>query len=168
MPLDDQVELFYLVDESDKVLGSISRKKAHQDKTKIHRGVDIIITNQKNQLLLQKRSQHKDTNPGYWTVSASGHVSYGESYKQAALRETKEELGITPQLIYFSKALIHMPIETEYFAIYKAKINFTPKNFDKDEIDELTWVDIRSLSDFVKKNNITPGAQKVLKLLKFT
>lgn len=167
MPLDNQSELFYLVDKNDKVLGSIVRSNAHSDKSKIHRSVYVVISNSKNQLLLQKRSINKDTYPKYWAMSVGGHVEYGQSYEQAAKRETKEELGILPDLIYLTKVLIEVPIETEYSAIYTAKINSTPQNFDLDEIYEIIWVDIKDLKEFTKKEKVTPGAKKVMKILKY-
>ena len=36
--------------------------------------------------------------PNTWTTSATGHVQYGETYRQAALRELQEELGIACRL----------------------------------------------------------------------
>ena len=43
MPLDDQSELFYWVDENDQVISSITRAEAHSGTNKIHRGVGIFI-----------------------------------------------------------------------------------------------------------------------------
>ena len=110
MPYDDQTELFYLVDKNDKVLGFTARKQAHKDRSKIHRSVDVVATNSSKQILLQKRSKHKDTFPGFWTISASGHVTYGQTYEQAAKREIEEELGIHPPLRYVAKELYDMGI----------------------------------------------------------
>ena len=45
-------------------------------------------------LLLQKRSLSKDSNPGCYDISSAGHVSAGDTYLPAALRELGEELGI--------------------------------------------------------------------------
>ena len=85
-----QDELFDLVDGNDVVIGTVKRKDAHSNPALIHRAVGILVFNQKGQLFLQKRSQTKDTYPGYWTISASGHLKPGETYRQAALRELNE------------------------------------------------------------------------------
>ena len=37
----------------------------------------------------------KDTHPGCWDSSCSGHVDHGEEYDLSAVRELREELGIT-------------------------------------------------------------------------
>lgn len=47
------------------------------------------------EVLLQKRADSKATWPGFWDISAAGHVDYGESPLDAAMREAKEELGLS-------------------------------------------------------------------------
>ncbi len=54
--------------------------------------------------LVQKRSQSKETFPGYYTDSASGHVKYRpnltlKDIKYDALRELEEEFGINPKKV---------------------------------------------------------------------
>jgi len=165
MPLDDQTELFYLVDEQDNVLGSIPRADAHANKSNIHRAVDIALLNDRGEVLLQKRSEHKDTYPNHWTISASGHVTFGQSYLEAAHRELKEELGIIAALTFVKKELYKASNETEYSVIYTAKYNMTPKDFDRDEISEVKWVPIKELSNFVKKNPVSEGGKMTLEFM---
>src|SRR3989344_7169383 len=91
---DNQNELFIVVDKKDRIIGYRTRYDCHHDKRLIHRAAGIVIFNKQGQILLQKRSKFKDLNPGMYTISASGHVSKGDTYKKAALRELQEELGI--------------------------------------------------------------------------
>lgn len=168
MPYDDLTELFYLVDKNDQVLGSVTREEAHKNRAKIHRAVNILATNSSNQILLQKRSKHKDTYPGYWTISASGHVTYGQTYDQAAKREFKEELGINPPSLKFVfKKLYDLGAEQEYLSIYTTKLNDTPTNFDKTEVDQVRWVDIKSLPEFIKREKVAPVAIITLKTIEY-
>lgn len=51
-------------------------------------GVAVIIFNNENQLLLQKRSD-----VGLWGIP-SGHIEIGETVSQAAIREVKEETNL--------------------------------------------------------------------------
>ena len=44
-------------------------------------------------LFLQRRSLRKDTFPGCWDSSCSGHLDSGEDYATAARRELGEEIG---------------------------------------------------------------------------
>ena len=161
MPFDDPTELFYLVDKTDKVLGSVARNVAHSDRTKIHRAVDILVINQ-NQLLLQKRSVHKDTNPGLWTISASGHVTFGQSYEYAAKRELKEELGIKSKLRFIGKLLFDSGIEQEFSSVYETEYNETPTHYDKSEVEKVMWVNLEDLPTFISQNKVTASAIQVL------
>lgn len=45
-------------------------------------------------ILLQQRSLSKSSKPGWFHISAGGHINVGETPLDAAIRETKEEMGI--------------------------------------------------------------------------
>jgi len=66
-------------------------------KSEVHRDGDwhvaahVWIVTSHSRVLLQRRAMEKENWPGYWDVSAAGHVSAIE----AAIRETFEELGLT-------------------------------------------------------------------------
>lgn len=87
-------ELLWLVNDQDEPLGSLARGKIHAQKL-LHRSVHILVFNPEGQVLLQLRAMSKDENPGLWDSSAAGHVDYGERYDASAVREIREELGIT-------------------------------------------------------------------------
>lgn len=70
------------------------RKKCHLEGI-WHRAVVAFVVSTDNQrVLLQKRSVTKKLWPGCWDLTAGGHVLAGEIGYQAALRETKEEIGL--------------------------------------------------------------------------
>lgn len=58
--------------------------------------VDVWIVNHRGEILLQQRDTAKPNWPGYWCESAGGAVVSGEDPDTAALRETQEEIGFTP------------------------------------------------------------------------
>jgi isopentenyl-diphosphate Delta-isomerase len=60
-----------------------------------HRTVHVWIRNRSGELLLQRRSLNKETFPGLWDISAAGHISAGDSSKEAAIREMLEEVGVS-------------------------------------------------------------------------
>lgn len=59
-----------------------------------HRAAHVWIVTPSGFVLLQRRSLAKENFPGLWDVSAAGHLSFGETSVQAAIRETREELGL--------------------------------------------------------------------------
>ncbi len=47
------------------------------------------------ELLLQIRNDNKDSHPGKLDISSAGHIPSGDTYTESAVRELREELGIT-------------------------------------------------------------------------
>ena len=88
-------EIIDLVDNKNQITGKISRDQVHGNPTLKHRAVHVYVYHNSGQILLQKRAESKSTQPGKWDSSVGGHLLAGESYEEAAIRETKEELGIT-------------------------------------------------------------------------
>lgn len=86
-------ELLQVVDKDDNKIGGEERHIIHQ-KNLLHRAVHIFVKNKSNEIYLQKRTYLKDMMPLKWDSSASGHVNVDESYKDAAIRELDEELGV--------------------------------------------------------------------------
>ena len=94
----DAIETFDVVDEADRIIGQASRGHVHERKL-LHRAVHVFIQSRSDYWLLQRRSDQKDSEPLLWTTSCSGHVDSGEEYREAAVRECKEELGFDPDPI---------------------------------------------------------------------
>jgi len=86
-------EIFDVVDDTDQVIGQRSRYEVHRDGLR-HRAVHVLVFNSKGELFLQKRSMLKDSSPGLWDSSSSGHLDTGETYDACSLREVWEELGL--------------------------------------------------------------------------
>jgi len=87
-------EMIDVVDENNQPTGKvISKREAHENGA-WHRNVHIWIYNPKGEVLIQKRSEKKSTYPGLWDISSAGHVSAGQGFDQAAVREVFEELGL--------------------------------------------------------------------------
>lgn len=91
-------ELLDLVNENDEIIGTIWRSEysrlASKDLGYI-RAVDMFIQNNKGELWIPKRTLHKKIAPGGLDYSAGGHVSSGETYEEAAIKEISEELNLT-------------------------------------------------------------------------
>jgi len=86
-------EIFDIVNFNDEVIGQLPRRIVHRDGHK-HRAVHVFVFDRRGRIFLQKRSMSKDTFPGRWDSSASGHLDAGEDYDACALRELREEIGL--------------------------------------------------------------------------
>jgi isopentenyldiphosphate isomerase len=85
-------EIFDIVNQRDEVIGQERRSEVHRRGLR-HRSVHVLVFNAAGRVFLQKRSVRKDTFPGAWDSSASGHLDQGETYDACAVRELREELG---------------------------------------------------------------------------
>lgn len=102
--------------------------------------------------LLQRR-QNTGFMDGLWDLSCSGHVEHGESMTAAAVREAKEELGVTVEadkLKFF--ALVHKREKEWDLTYYNAYFVCTeyvgePEICEPHKCSELKWFDLDNLPD---------------------
>ena len=83
-----------LVNEKNKVLGTMEKLAAHSDKTPLHRGFSLFLFNKQGEFLLQQRALQKKTWPGVWSNSVCGHPRLWERPIAAARRRLSYEVGI--------------------------------------------------------------------------
>jgi isopentenyl-diphosphate delta-isomerase len=55
----------------------------------------IVLRDKEDKIYIHQRSSKKGSYSGDWGPSAAGYVKAGESFKDAALRELAEELGVS-------------------------------------------------------------------------
>jgi len=144
-------EIFDVVDFKDLVIGQATRREVHE-KGLFHRAVHILIFNNLGEIYLQKRSMAKDTHPGCWDSSSSGHLDSGEDYHAAAIREFREELGTeAPKLVFLSKVGPSVANGWEFVEIYQGKHPgpFTPNH---SEIIEGRWFAEEEVEQLIQKD----------------
>ena len=111
-------EFFDVVDEAGQPTGKvISRDEAHQKGT-LHRTAHVWLVKKKPEgydILLQKRSEDKDSFPGMYDTSSAGHIPAGDEPLPSALRELKEELGINSVPVGSEEILEMYPLDFEEF-----------------------------------------------------
>lgn len=132
-------EWFDVVDEQDRVVGRELRRDVHRRQL-LHRAVHVLVFNRAGQVFLQKRSMKKDSAPGAWDSSASGHVDSGENYDACAPRELREELGVeaTAPLEPLFKLPASEETAAEFVWIYRTRHD-GPFVLHPDEIERGAW-----------------------------
>lgn len=157
-----------IVDEQDNPIGAMPIDEARA-KGQFHRVSRIMLSNPKGQILLQKRSSKIDY-PNCWDDSAAGHVDGSEDYYIAAQRELFEEIGVKDVQLeeagYFYQEVKNDGQTWKRFnKLYKGEIDFTPTDFNQDEVTELRWFDMVEAKRLIASNpdNFTPGLVEVVK-----
>lgn len=132
-------EIFDVVNERDEVIDRQPRSEVHA-RGLPHRAVHVLVFNSRGQIFLQKRSMKKDRQPGVWDSSTSGHVDAGEDYDACAVRELREEIGLSltqpPRRLFKIDACEET--DAEFVWIYRCE-NEGPFTLHPDEIDEGGW-----------------------------
>ena len=106
------------------------------------------------QILLQKRSDNKDSDPGCYDISSAGHIPAGSDYIPSAVRELKEELGVDmngDELIYCGQRRFRFEREfhgsmfrdNQVSNVYALWLDREEEAFvlQEEEVSEVRWMD---------------------------
>jgi isopentenyldiphosphate isomerase len=126
-------ELIDICDAKNNLLG-IQKMKSEAHKTGLwHRSAHVWIYNSKKEILLQLRAKSKNLFPNVWDIAVAGHVSKNEQPIDAAIRETREEIGLT--------------IKKDDLKFFKTiKESTVYKNIKNNEIDHVYLLKIDDIS----------------------
>ena len=149
-------ELLDLVNEKDEVIGEVWRSEATGNKNKIIREVAVLIFYKNNKILLQQRSFNKKSYPGYWIISASGHVDKGELPDVAAKKEVSEELGINIILKLLDKKLMRYPNDSAFAYRYVGEFNENNFVIQKEEVKEARFFSKEEFEELLMTDKVEP------------
>lgn len=143
------MEKIILVDINDNAIGDIEKLEAHKT-PKLHRAFSVFIYNN-GKLLLQKRNVNKYHSGGLWANSLCSHPRYGKTFDTSVKERAKFELGINDlkfkelftftYLTKFNNNLFEYELDHVLLSDYCGNIDF-----NKDEIEEVKWMDLDELS----------------------
>ena len=154
------LELFDILKEDGSLAGIVrERGVVHLDGS-LHPTSHIWIVRRNHSsgwdLLLQKRSFSKDSNPGCYDISSAGHVSAGDTYLPAALRELGEELGIRAEekdlhlagmrKAYFEDVFYGKPFrdyEISAVYVYDKPVDEKKLVLQESEVEDVKWMDFQ-------------------------
>lgn len=151
-------EYLDIVDESGKPTGeTVSRDEAHR-KGILHRTAHVWVvrkTDQGYDILLQKRSEEKESFPGLYDTSSAGHIPAGDEPLESALRELAEELGIVASdrdlnyagsfRIQYEKEFhgrMFRDNEVTWVYVYDSPVNTQKLKLQESEVSEVCWFDL--------------------------
>lgn len=152
------MELLDIVNEDGQPTGeTVSREEAHR-RGILHRTAHVWIVRQKEggtDILLQKRSEEKESYPGMYDTSSAGHIPAGDAPLDSALRELSEELGITTSGDQLHRAgTFRIRYEKEFHGrlfrdnevttvyVYCEPVEIGDLTLQASEVSEVRWFDL--------------------------
>jgi isopentenyldiphosphate isomerase len=147
-------EFLNLIDDTAHLTDtSKPRSLVHRDGD-LHPAVHVWIIRRRDQgifVLLQKRSHEKKISPDCYDVSAAGHLSQGDEFRKAAVRETAEELGLK---IHGSE-LEHIGLLESHYSegdindnelrsiyLYRGTVHIEDLVLQSSEVSDVCWAEI--------------------------
>lgn len=155
--MDNLQEIFPIVDEEGKVIGSATRGECHSGSKLLHPVVHLHVFNSNGDIYLQRRPEWKDIQPGKWDTAVGGHIDYGETPEEALHREVREELDITDfQAEFVDKYVFESKRERELVyvsrTIYDGEIRPSAEELDGGRF----WT-IQEIYEAMGKDILTPN-----------
>ncbi|WP_425075154.1 NUDIX hydrolase [Psychroserpens sp. S379A] len=148
-------ELIDIVDTNGIPTGIAVPKSEIHSKGHLHNTAHIWCFTSEGFILLQQRAASKTICPLLWDVSVAGHIDAGETIEQAAIREAKEEIGLSIKANQLQKIGVfecfqsypNGIIDNEFHHTFIAQIDSNIKDLtpQKEEVESLKFV---SLSEF--------------------
>ncbi len=117
------------------------------------------------EIMLQKRSAAKRTWPNRYDISAAGHIDLGETPLAAAIRETKEEVGLVVSAdevrlmgVYRAYEIAESgDIENEYQWLYlvemRAEATFS---LQQSEVGSIQWAPLEEIEKSAGRDDYVP------------
>lgn len=130
--------------------------------------VHVCIFNSKGEMLIQKRADDIVRWSSLWDVSVGGGASAGDTSRQAAERETAEELGID---IDFSdrRPVITVNFSDGFDDFYtvEADISLDDLHLQTDEVADVKWASREEVEAMIDDGRFIPYQKDLLGYLFF-
>ena len=170
-------EYLDIVDQHGNPTGEIiDRETAHREGI-LHRTSHVWVLRKGSggsdssdtEVLLQKRSQNKDSFPGCYDISSAGHIPAGVDWLPSALRELEEELGINgvsedDLILCGQRHIVHDDVfhgrpykDRQISNIYCIWLDLEPAalTLQASEVEEVIWMPLEECIKKVESNDPT-------------
>ncbi|MDF2556545.1 MAG: hypothetical protein K0R71_373 [Bacillales bacterium] len=159
------MEVWDVYDENRKLTGRTHIRGEEMQPGDFHLVVDIWIRNSKGQYLISKRHQEKPF--GQLWECTGGSALVGDSSLDAAIREVKEELGIS--LAPENGKLLRTVIVSDFFRdswFFETEIDLSDLQLQTDEVIDAKWASYEEIRSMLEENKFVPTLKYFLKLFR--
>lgn len=146
------MEIVDLYDENRLPLGRTAERYAPKGEGEYRVVVHICVFDSRGRLLIQQRSREKEAWPETWDVSAAGGVDAGETSRQAAEREVREELGVSLDLRGIRPSVtVNFDGGFDDFFLVERDLALEDLTLQKEEVAQARWADLPEILAMVDR-----------------
>ena len=155
-------EYLDILDELGNPTGKTALKSEVHKKGYYHNTAHIWFYTDEGDILLQQRAATKKIYPLLWDVSVAGHVDASETIEQAAIRETKEEIGLIISENDLQKIGVYECFQTynngiidnEFYHTFISQLSvyITELKFQKEEVEALKLISIYDFYEILEQS----------------
>jgi len=159
--------------------GKVAPKSIIHTKGYYHNTSHVWFYTKQGAILLSQRAASKSICPLLWDVSVAGHVDSGETIIDAAIRETKEEIGILVLEKNLKKIGVSKCFQTyangiidnefHHTFISELPVSLNDLKLDKNEVESVKLVSLQTFKYLVDhigfKNHFIPSNKAYYKFV---
>lgn len=160
------MELVDLYDENRIPLGKTGERMDPRKPGEYRMVVHVCVFDSAGRFLIQQRSRKKYSLPGRWDVSAAGGVDAGETSRQGAEREFREELGFPLDLSGVRPSItVNFDGGFDDFYILTKDLNLERLTLQKEEVRAVRWASLEEILDMLGRGTFIPYPEGFLRFL---
>ncbi|MDP5081115.1 MAG: NUDIX domain-containing protein [Winogradskyella sp.] len=157
-------EYIDIMDDLGQPTGKSALKSEAHKNGWYHNTIHLWFYTKDGYVLLQQRSHKKEIHPLLWDVSVAGHIDAGEPIEAAAVRETKEEIGLDIVPNDLRKIAVHFHestyfngtiIDREFHHIYISELKVSLEDLvpQPSEVETLKLVNLETFTELISNSS---------------
>ena len=160
------MELVDLYDENRVPLGKTGERGGPRNPGEYRMVVHVCVFDRRGRLLIQRRAPEKFIWPDLWDVSVGGGVDAGETSRQGAEREFREELGVSLDLSGLRPSVtVNFDGGFDDFYLLTRDLRLEELTLQKEEVRAVRWASLEEILDMADRGSFIPYPESFLRFL---
>ena len=160
------MELVDLYDENRLPLGKTAERSGPRGPGEYRTVVHVCVFDHAGRLLIQQRTEEKTIWPGLWDVSVGGGVDAGETSRQGAEREFREELGVSLDLGGLRPSMtVNFDGGFDDFYLLTRDLRLEDLALQREEVQAVRWAALEEVLGMLRRGEFIPYPESFLRFL---